>query len=163
MTENQQSGVSFYPDIIPRHPDHPLKSDFEVTETGDARGRAMIARISAPADGLIAQLSGVLAAGATLNTIQIKPELHMSDPWFCRFLLHSCDPNACIDVAAMTLTARRTISSGDVVTIDYGTTEDRLERQFECHCGARNCRHWMMGRRETANAEGRGVLAAYER
>ena len=46
-----------------------------------------------------------------------------------------------------------------LLTIDYAETEDVLYRQFACHCGASVCRHWITGRHEAPNAEGRAYLA----
>lgn len=149
----------FYPDTIPHHERHPSESAFEIVETSDSRGRGMVARAPFSPDEVMAQLSGVLVPDPSLNTIQFGPGLHMSDPWFCRFILHSCDPNARIDTATARLIARRAIAPGDFLSVDYGATEDRLGRQFECRCGATNCRGWMMGRKEEPTEEGKRVLA----
>jgi len=162
MATGQQTRKDlFYPDMIPHSRDHPHRADFRVIELGDARGRGMTAARFFVPNEVIAQLSGILVSVASLDTIQIGPQLHMSDPWFCRFLLHSCDPNGCIDLAKLRLVARRPIGPGDLLSIDYGLTEDRFGQQFECRCGAEKCRHWKMGRKETPNDEGRRILKKY--
>ena len=81
------------------------------------------------------------------------------DPWFCRFLLHSCDPNITIDIDSLEARAARDIHPGDYLAYDYATTEDFIARQFVCHCGAPHCRGWITGRREIPNEEGRAFLA----
>jgi hypothetical protein len=96
---------------------------------------------------------------SSVDTIQISPTLHMHDRWFCRLLLHSCEPNVVIDMAAMEAWAARSIQAGDYLSIDYAATEDVLGRQFACHCGSPRCRGWISGRREGPNEEGRAWLA----
>ena len=160
MSDDPERRGCFYPSIIPPHEDHPRGTAFEIVAAGDGRGRGLMALSSFAADDRLAQLSGILVPHPSLNTLQLAPGLHMSDPWFCRFLLHSCDPNAYVEKANMTLIARRDIAPGDLLSIDYGATEDRLGRQFECSCGAENCRRWIAGRTEQLTEEGKRVLAA---
>lgn len=143
-----------YPDLIPVEPGHPTTAWFEVVNTADERGRGLRARVPFKEGVLVAQLSGVLVTRTTLDTIQISPRLHMSDPWFCRFLLHSCDPNLAIDTAVMQARAVRAVRTGEYLTIDYSTTEDVIANQFACQCGTPPCRGWMAGRREQPNDEG---------
>ncbi|MBT5415547.1 MAG: SET domain-containing protein-lysine N-methyltransferase [Rhodospirillaceae bacterium] len=159
MTATAKGG-SFYPEMIPADPDHPSEAAFEIVDLRDARGRGVVVRIGFAPGARLALLSGVVMPERSLNTIQIGPDLHMSDPWFCRFILHACDPNARFDLTDLTLIARRPIAPGDLLSVDYGATEDRLARQFECHCGATDCRGWMMGCKEKPTEEGRRVLAA---
>lgn len=151
--------AGYYPAIIPTHPQHPRRDAFEIAAFPDARGRGLVARQGFAAGALVAQLAGFVTPLASLDTLQLAPGLYMADPWFARFLLHACDPNCAVESAAMRLMARRAVAPGDVLSIDYGATEDVLGRQFECHCGAPNCRAWIMGRAQTATAEGRGALA----
>jgi hypothetical protein len=101
----------------------------------------------------------VLANHTMLETLQISPTLHMYDPWFCRFLLHSCDPNLRIDMAELRIWAIKEITPEDYLSIDYTFTEDRLSSQFACQCNAVNCRRWITGRREQPNVEGQLFLA----
>jgi hypothetical protein len=93
----------------------------------------------------------------------MSPRLHLYDPWFCRFLLHSCDPNLVVDVTAMEVRAVRDIHAGDYLTLDYAATEDVIASQFACHCGAAHCRGWIAGRGEEANEVGRAFLEARKR
>ena len=151
--------TSFYPAPIPPRPDHPGADDFEIAALEDGRGRGLIARRAFAAGDLVAQLAGVVTPDASLDTLQLGEGLYMADPWFARFLLHGCDPNCAVEPAAMRLVARRAIAAGETLSIDYGATEDRLGRQFECGCSASSCRAWIMGRKETPSAKGRAALA----
>ncbi len=85
--------ISLYPGFIPVEEGHPTSAKFIVVETGDERGRGLKGKVAFKRDECVAKLSGILVTHTTLDTIQITPTLYFSDPWFCRFLLHSCDPN----------------------------------------------------------------------
>jgi hypothetical protein len=154
-----EQSTSIYPGIVPPEEGHPTAAKFEIVSTGDERGRGLRARTAFRRGERVARLSGILVNHPTLETIQISPTLHMHDRWFCRFLLHSCDPNLAIDTATMEARAARDIEPGNYLSIDYAATEDVLGRQFACHCGSPRCRGWMTGRREKPNEEGRAFLA----
>jgi len=160
---NEAQTKRIYPEMIPWEEGHPTTATFDIIDTEDQRGRGMRAKVPFAAGSLVAQLSGALVSRPSINTIQISSTLHMADPWFCRYLLHSCDPNLAIDTAVMRVRALRDIDSGEILTIDYAATEDVIANQFACKCGASNCRGWMTGRREGPNEEGRAFLAARER
>ncbi|MBI5090956.1 MAG: SET domain-containing protein-lysine N-methyltransferase [Candidatus Hydrogenedentes bacterium] len=159
-TANEERPTPLYPAVIPREEHHPTSAQFEVVSTGDERGRALRATVAFRQGERVAQLSGILIRHTTLDTIQISPALHVSDPWFCRFLLHSCDPNLIIEITVMEARATRDIRPGEYLTIDYAATEDVLGSQFHCHCGSPHCRGWMTGRREKPNDAGRAFLEA---
>jgi len=159
-TNRSDEGItSFYPDIIPAEEGHPTSAEFLVEETGDARGKGLRANVAFRNDQFVAKLSGVVVSETTLDTIQLTPTLHFADQWFCRFLLHSCNPNLQIDVEHLHVRALRNISAGEYLTIDYANTDDAVAFQFACHCGAPNCRRWITGRTEEIDKEGRSYLA----
>ena len=151
--------ISLYPDFIPVEEGHPSSAQFLVVETGDERGRGLKGKVAFANGEFVAKLSGILIGHTTLDTIQMSPTLHFSDSWFCRFLLHSCDPNLGIDVASLEVRATRDITPGEYLTIDYAATEDTVTFQFACNCGAPTCRGWITGRNEEMNEEGRSYLA----
>ena len=107
---------------------------------------------------LMARVSGHIVAFRRLHTLQLSTGSHLFDPYFTGLLLHSCDPNVRLDMGSFEVWALRNIQAGELLTMDYATTEDILMRQFECHCGAPNCRHWITGAKELPNAQGRQVL-----
>lgn len=62
-------------------------------------------------------------------------------------------------MAEFELWAIKDIAAADLLMMDYASTEDALMRQFECRCGAPNCRGWITGAKERANDEGAAFLA----
>ena len=154
-----EGGTPFYPEIIPAEEGHPTSTKFMVVETGDERGRGLKGKKAFHKEEHVAKLSGVITSHTTLDTIQITPTLYFSDPWFCRFLLHSCDPNLEINLEQLGVRALKDISPDEYLTIDYATTDDTVAFQFACRCGAPNCRGWVKGRTEQISEEGRSHLA----
>ncbi len=150
--------TSLYPDIIATEDGHPTSGKFIIVKTGDKRGRGLRAKVVFQKDDYVAKLSGVIVNHTTLDTIQITPTLFFADRWFCRFLLHSCDPNLEINVEHLDVWALRKISPGEYLTIDYAKTEDAVTFQFACNCGAASCRGWITGRTEEINEEGHSYL-----
>jgi SET domain-containing protein len=70
-----------------------------------------------------------------------------------RFINHSCDPNCESDEDDETnrvfIKAIRKIKAGDELNYDYGLVIDepytkKLKAQYECRCGAKNCRGTML-------------------
>ena len=151
--------ISLYPDFIPVEEGHPTTAKFKIVETGDERGRGLKAKVAFEKDEWVARLSGILVKHTTLDTIQITPTLYFSDPWFCRFLLHCCDPNLEINVPNLEVRALKDIFPDEYLTIDYATTDDTITFQFACNCGAPNCRGWITGGAEEINEKGRSFLA----
>jgi hypothetical protein len=146
--------ASFYPNFITREEGHPTSAQFVVENSGDERGKGLRTKVAFSKGKLVARLSGIVVSHPTLDTIQISSALFLSDSWFCRFLLHSCDPNLAIDITTVETRAIRDICPNDYLTIDYAATEDFLAFQFPCNCGAQKCRGWIMGKREKPNDQG---------
>ncbi|MEM8988099.1 MAG: SET domain-containing protein-lysine N-methyltransferase [Pseudomonadota bacterium] len=109
---------------------------------------------------VIDHFTGKISSRIKQHSLQVSDGKHISETQFIGYLTHSCDPNARLDMTKFELIARRPIRSGEVVTIDYAETEDRLFVQFACACRAKNCRQWITGRKEAINAAGVDYLAA---
>ena len=56
---------------------------------------------------------------------------------------HSCDPNAWL--VGLDLVARKKITPGKEITIDYGTFYNEQMTEFACACGAAECRKIIRG------------------
>ncbi len=97
------------------------------------------------------------------HTLQRSPHDHMEDPYFVGYLLHSCDPNVVVDMHQQKVFCLKDIQAGEPLFMDYASTEDTLFKQFSCACDAPNCRHWITGRNETVNDEGKHFLGLKER
>ena len=63
------------------------------------------------------------------------------------YMNHSCDPNVWMTDAA-TIVTRRSISSGEELTIDYALFEavEDFTAEWERVCGSSNCRKRVTGR-----------------
>lgn len=57
---------------------------------------------------------------------------------------HSCNPNAGLR-GQITLVAMRDIAPGEQICFDYAMTDGTDYDEFECQCGAANCRHFVRG------------------
>jgi hypothetical protein len=58
---------------------------------------------------------------------------------------HSCAPNAGMQ-GQIVLVAMRAIAPGEQVCFDYAMTDGSDYDEFECHCGAPNCRRRVTGK-----------------
>jgi D-alanine-D-alanine ligase len=56
---------------------------------------------------------------------------------------HSCDPNAWL--SGLDLVARKPIPAGSEITMDYATFCNEAMAEFECACGASDCRRIIRG------------------
>jgi hypothetical protein len=136
--------------------DEPL----EVVRLDASRGLGVRARRGFSGGEVIHRFAGVVGDRICQHSLQVDAKRHISGTRYIGYLSHGCDPNARLDMAGFALVALRDITPGDIVTVDYAQTEDRLHRQFACTCGAASCRGWIRGRTELPNAEGRARLAA---
>lgn len=73
---------------------------------------------------------------ASINPLQIGPELYLDLTRPYRLTNHSCNPNAGVR-GKSTLFAIKSIKKGEEITFDYSTT---IDESFECTCGAKQCR-----------------------
>lgn len=113
-----------------------------------------------PKGAILDRFTGEISSRIKQHSLQIGEDRHISGTRFVGYLSHGCDPNAWLDMKMFELVARRDIEAGDLVTIDYAATEDRLFVQFVCTCGARDCRRWITGRRDPISTAGLDYLAA---
>ncbi len=79
--------------------------------------------------------------------IQIGEELYLlplleGDP--ADYYNHSCDPNAGLD-GQICLVAMRDIQPNEEICFDYAMCDSSPYDEFECHCGAKSCRHKVTG------------------
>jgi hypothetical protein len=131
----------------------------EVCHTDGPYGMGVRTLVARAAGEVAHRFTGVVGPEIKQHSLQVTEHLHISDTAFIGFLSHSCDPNSRLDMSRFELVMLRPAEAGELLTIDYAATEDRLYRQFECHCGAAACRRWIVGRAEGANEEGRAYLA----
>jgi hypothetical protein len=104
----------------------------------------------------VAGFGGSCIAGAGLialsaeqqgRSIQIDEDLYMVGSAFAEsadMVNHSCSPN-CGIVAGVLVVAMRDIAVGEELVYDYAMTDGGLDDEFECACGAPNCRGKITG------------------
>lgn len=131
----------------------------EVVRCDGRRGLGVRARQGFRGGTIIHRFAGRVGEQVCQHSLQIDSVRHISGTRYIGYLSHGCDPSCRLDMADFTLVALRDIAPGEILTIDYAETEDRLHRQFACCCGAADCRQWISGRNEQANAEGIAWLA----
>ena len=112
-----------------------------------------------PEGAVMDRFNGEISTRITQHSLQVAEGKHISQTRYIGYLPHGCDPNAKLDMTRFELIALRDIAAGELVTIDYAATEDRLYVQFACYCGARACRRWITGRKDRINAAGVDYLA----
>lgn len=65
------------------------------------------------------------------------------DPEAWRPVNHSCDPTGWLD--GLDVVARKPVAAGDEITLDYATFYDERMPDFDCGCGAAECRGRIRG------------------
>ncbi|GDX43179.1 hypothetical protein LBMAG23_01560 [Bacteroidota bacterium] len=76
----------------------------------------------------------------TYLTVQLSDREHiLLGPEFLQYVNHSCDPSAFFDTTEMKLIALKDLQPGDPITFFYPSTEWKMDRAFECLCGAPSC------------------------
>ena len=138
--------MRYYPYSLPAYLHEPTSEHFEVRYISEREGEGVVSLASFEPGDVVFVFTGFLIHEITQYTLQIEDGLYIHDPFFMGKVLHSCDPNCSVDMKTLTFTANRPIRPGDLVTMDYETTEDYLFKSFECNCRAPNCRGLIAGR-----------------
>ena len=152
-TTSPSNGI--YPFVeLPLRLGFPSRQDFEIICDREGSDTAVAALREFQRITRMCRISGHLLPYRSRHTRQLAPGIHLNDPHFCGLLDHSCDPNVFIDMSELWIWALKDIKKGDRLNMDFAATEDKLQRQFACHCGCYNCRGWIVGYEEAPNAEG---------
>ena len=79
-------------------------------------------------------------------TLQIEEGLYLvtSREGPADWINHSCNPNAGLS-GQVVLEAMRPILAGEEICFDYAMSDGSSYDEFECTCGASNCRQWVTG------------------
>jgi hypothetical protein len=140
---------------------YPSSAQFEVVQHGDGMGVAIKARVAFDSRVCIAKISGYALSEQRQHTLQLSSRIHLYDRWFSGLFSHSCKPKVFLDTHYLEVWTLHEIFAGDLLTMDYASTEDVLFRQFACQCGELNCRGWITGRNEPLSAEGQAFMAQW--
>lgn len=141
-----------YPDQFGKDPLFPKHSDFAVVFKDALAGRGVMSYRAFKKGEILARMAGYVVHEIRQHTLQLTPEIHLHDPYFSGFFLHSCSPNISLNMVELTVTAVQDIPANSFLYMDYAETEDVLFKQFPCSCGSLNCRGWVTGRKEMHNA-----------
>ncbi|WP_339533170.1 SET domain-containing protein-lysine N-methyltransferase [Pseudomonas mucidolens] len=137
---------------------YPSERHFQVMRTRNGRSTGIKAKVAFDKRMSIAKVSGHVVGERRQHTLQMSSHIYLYDPWFSGLLRHSCDPNVFLDITELELWTTQAIHPGTLLTMDYASTENVLYQQFECHCGADNCRGWITGNKEPLNEEGQRFM-----
>jgi len=140
----------------------PTSDQFTVTSVNGKVGMGVKSKLRFERGALVSRFTGQLSNKVLQHTLQVSPDTHLHDPWFVGLLTHSCAPNSVLDMQRLEVLALSDIEPGELLTIDYATTEDVLHRQFACGCGSPACRKWITGRREHISEMGQAYLLGLE-
>lgn len=135
-----------------------------VVVVGDSpiAGRGLFATEVLPVDTTVIRLGGRLVSSAKLDellgatrvdpgapyvdTITVEEDRHLVLPTatMVHFGNHSCDPVLWL-TGPYVIAARRTISTGEELTLDYGTVSGAPGFRMRCRCGRAACRGEVSG------------------
>ncbi len=119
-------------------------------------GYGLLAGQAIPAGELLAVWGGRIITREELSqlgdilqrhSIQVEEDLFQVndvEDELSDYVNHSCDPNAGLS-GQIALVARRDIAAGEEICFDYAMSDGSPYDEFECHCGARNCRKIITG------------------
>lgn len=133
-----------------------LSPKCDVREASDRGGFTVVAREPIAKGELIVVWSGTLVAGAELSTLpphvkrhslQVEDDHYLVSLTDCEppdYVNHSCAPNAGLS-GQIGLVAMRDIRPGEEVTYDYAMSDGSSYDEFDCCCGAAECRGRVTG------------------
>jgi hypothetical protein len=153
MSPSLSEGI--YPfEELPVRLGFPAKGDFKIVYNSRGSATGVMALREFSRLSRICRVSGHLLPYRCRNTRQLAAEIHVYDPWFLGLIKHSCDPSVFLDTSEMQIWALVDIKIGDLLTMDFAATEEKLLRQFACRCRCSKCRGWILGYDESPNANG---------
>jgi len=88
-----------------------------------------------------------LPARAQMHGLQIEADFYLvptRPPEPADYVNHSCHPNAGLN-GQISLVALREIAPGEEICFDYAMSDSSPYDEFECRCGAANCRRRVKG------------------
>lgn len=120
------------------------------------KGTGSFARETIPAGATVAVFGGTVITRAELDllsrerqsrSIQLDETLYLASPEIAEpgdMVNHSCAPN-CGMQGSTIVVAMRDISAGEELTFDYAMSDGSDYDEFECACGAPQCRGKVTG------------------
>lgn len=132
-----------------------LSPRLEIRQENTIEGRGMFAVQPIAKDEIVAIWGGDVLPTAEFKKLadyQKRQSAQVEDGFFLvsskpgpgDFINHSCDANAGIQ-GQIVIVAMRDIAVGEEVCIDYAMCDSTPDEDFECSCGAANCRRTVTG------------------
>jgi len=131
-------------------------SKLELQNCPEKKGLGIFAREYIAAGEVLSVWAGEIFTGEELAREPVDRQTHgiqvgedifqlpISDNDPADFYNHSCNPNAGLD-GQICLVAMREIQPGEEICFDYAMSDSTDYDEFECHCGAPNCRGKVTG------------------
>ena len=133
-----------------------LSPKLEIREQATQEGPGAFATAPIEAGELLVVWSGYIVDGEQLgalsslqrrHSIQVEEQLYLvssrlDEP--ADYINHSCDPNAGLS-GQIALVAMRPILVGEEIAFDYAMSDGSPYDEFDCGCGALNCRRKITG------------------
>lgn len=96
--------------------------------------------------GELLDMGGADPSSPDVDTITVHEDRHLVLPTatMVHFGNHSCDPDLWL-TGPYVIAARRTISTGEELTLDYGTVSGAPGFRMRCRCGRAACRGEVSG------------------
>ena len=108
-----------------------------VSNVSEEVGRYAVASNPISRDDVVVRTNGTLITRPHRWSIQIDEELHVTGP---DTINHVCaEPNLVVEPETKNFVARRDISEGEEITINYLTFEYEMSCPFQCRCGQSGC------------------------
>lgn len=119
-------------------------------------GYGIFAREFTPAGAVLLVWGGSILAGHQLAqippdnrrySVQVEEDLYLvtlGEPEAADYINHSCDPNAGPS-GQIVIVALRDIEPGEEICFDYAMSDGSPYDEFDCACGAINCRGRVTG------------------
>jgi hypothetical protein len=91
LLETRRTDSRFYPDSFPEFDGEPNRHDFAIRRTGDC-GLGVVALKKFRKGEVAFSFTGMVTSDVTQHSLQLTNDVHIHDPWFMGFILHSCSP-----------------------------------------------------------------------
>lgn len=133
-----------------------LSPKLRVVKQPDKGGQSVVAAEAIAAHEVVAVWGGDIVTGERLReldpiaqrySVQVEENLYLVTPRTpdpADLINHSCNPNLGMS-GQIVLVALREIAPGEEVTIDYAMVDGTPYDEFDCECGAPNCRKRVTG------------------
>jgi len=138
-----------------KHASSYLSAKFVTRDKPEIKGKGIFATATVHKGELIAIFGGLVYEWADFQKLSAQSRslaIQVEDQFFLTagnisdadYVNHCCNPNAGFS-GQIALVALRTIHEGEEACFDYAMSDSLPYDEFDCACGAKNCRHKVTG------------------